>query len=98
MIDLGYRIDYRPVKKLRNLHSRRNVFASLTGIFFLMFLLSVYSLLPDDLSSQMITVDTAAAAAAAAAFDGLCQQLQERVSLISSFRECLHSLFSGIAP
>lgn len=43
---MGYRVDYRPVKKIRNAEKRTVRLPALTMLFFLMFLFLVFSFWP----------------------------------------------------
>lgn len=44
---MGYRIDYQPIKKVRNVHKRISQRASFTMLFLTLFLLSVHFLWDD---------------------------------------------------
>lgn len=93
---MGYRIDYGPVKKVRRAERRTSRLAALTGLFLLLFVVSVCCFWPEGTAVLRDWLFPGDPAVAAAAMEELTDSLQTGGKIEESLRTFCGRILEGV--
>lgn len=94
---MGYRIDYGPVKKVRGVERRVSRIASLTGLFLLLFMITVCAFWPEGTAVLRDWILPGDPAVTAAAMEELTDSLRTGEELSDSLRTFCIRILEGAA-
>lgn len=95
---MGYRIDYKPVNKIRNLPQRHSRQLALTGMFFLLFLVLLARYAPDTVNLLREYLIPGENAVTVAAVEELCHNLGQGENFFSAMEVFCRHIGTGAAP
>jgi hypothetical protein len=94
---MGYRIDYGPVKKIRSVEKRKSGLAALTGLFFLLFVITVCCLWPEGVAELRQILLPGDAAVTTSAMEELTDSLRAGEKIVDSIRTFCARILEGAA-
>ena len=93
---MGYRVDYKPMKKVRGAEKHRVRLPALTGMFFLLFLLLVNMFWDEGTTVMRELLFPERAAVTAAALETLVQELKAGETLKDTVSAFFRTICSGV--
>lgn len=92
---MGYRIDYGPVKKVRGLEKRTSRLAALTGLFFLLFVITVCCFWPEGVAELRQILLPGDPAVTTSAMEELADSLRTGEEIFDSLRTFCARILEG---
>ena len=94
---MGYRIDYGPVKRVRGLEKRTSGLAALTGLFFLLFVITVCCFWPEGVAELRQILLPGDPAVTTSAMEELADSLRTGEMIFDSLRAFCARVLEGAA-
>lgn len=94
---MGYRIDYGPVKKVRGVEKRTSRLAALTGVFLLLFVITICCFWPEGTAALRRMLLPGDPVVTAAAMEELADSLRTGEELYDSLRAFCVRILEGAA-
>lgn len=94
---MGYRIDYGPVKKMRDVEKRTSRLAALTGVFLLLFVTTVCYCWPEGTAVLRDLLLPGDPAVTAAAMEELSDSLRAGESVFHALSDFCNRVLEGVS-